>query len=437
MKKIVFNKALLPCIFFVSALGFFSCKKDNDKATPPEIEILSPAENTVFNMFDTVTVIFNVRDDEALTSVAVSLVDGSNNQVQGSVNATPSSMTTSVTALYVRNEIHLPSGYYYLKVSASDGKSSNYKLRKIYINEAPRKFLGAYLVSSTGPGNVNLFAADTLMNISSAYTYAGDFAAASLSSYNQAFYMAGQTSGNFSSLSLPGHIIGWTVPLIPSANPYFTDVISYQKNVYLAFYDGRIKGYSKTGSIVFNANIAQGFFPTRIARHPDYMLVATKEIISSTRKIVLFNGATGTGFQESFMTQVPKEIFYKDNDNLYFFGNSGTQGVMEIYQISTNGFWTPRTLPAGFLLSAVQIDPDNYLFGMNDGTIYRYQYSITSLTTFVSGIQAGILKYDPVNMVVFAVDGSQIRRYRFPLAQFLGSTNHSASISALELWFNK
>jgi hypothetical protein len=141
-KPLHFKTLFIGVIFILAG-----CKKDDPPSSPPSIDIMLPVENTVHNVFDTIEVKFSVQDNDRLSSVTVSLVDLNSQPVMPSVDVTPSSASATITMNYVLYDIHVASGYYYIKVHASDGSAGNTALRKIYVNEAPKMLKNAYIIS--------------------------------------------------------------------------------------------------------------------------------------------------------------------------------------------------------------------------------------------------------------------------------------------------
>jgi hypothetical protein len=435
MKSKLLNITVRLAIFLLtSAAALSSCKKDESDPTPPEVNIYSPAENTVYNVFDTITTTFSVKDDLKLTSITLSLVDASLQPVLPPIGVGVQSNFQTNTMSIVINDIHLVSGNYFIKVTATDGDNSVYKLRQVYINEAPTTFKTACFISQPGPNQVQLYKLDSLQNIVLVAAMNGDFAAGATSSWYQYYFSAASASGNLNAIDLVTNSVRWTVPI--TSGPYM-DVHVSGKNTYLAAYDGRIKGYNIAGQSIYTAQTGTGFYPTKVYRHNDYIVVGTKEIISPTRKLVLFDATSGIGAQECLMVQDPVAIISKDVDNIFVIGNNSGQAVIEIYQVSTNGFWSPTTLPAGTVLDAVQVDADNYLISHSNGTIYHYKYSLNSMTTVTSGTVASKIQFDAVNQMIWAAEGMNLKKFSYPLGTPSGTIAHSQTIVDLDILFNK
>lgn len=423
--------------FSAIALLLISCKKDDQAPTPPEINILLPVENTVYDVFDTVLVKFEVSDNDRLTNVTVSLLDANNMPALPGITVTPGSASATITMNYVLSDIHLASGYYFIKVYANDGSTGTYRTRKIYITEAPLTLKAAYIVSMPNASTRALYKIDSLQNIVSCGTWPGDLLKMDISSWYGDLYLGGYYYGQTQAVELDDNTPLWNLNATVSSNPYFTDLAVSGKTLYVAHYDGRIKGYNYTGQVNYNAAAAPNWTVRKIARHDTYMIADIREMTSAQRKLVVFNGSTGAGLQETYMNQDVVGFFTKDNNDVFCFGNDAGQGKMEIYQLSTNGFWTPYPVPAGTISSVAQVDAGTYLVAHSNGNIYKYTYSNNSFLIHVPGVSASKVCFDPVSQLIYTIEGSQVKRYNYLTGALVNTVTHSAPIYDLVLLYNK
>src|SRR5574337_721734 len=107
------------CCFAFLVL-FIRCKKDED-AIPPVVTISSPYENQVFDVYDLFSIKANISDDKQLTSINIKLLNEQQSVVQVPVALTVSGKQLTLDRKYELYDVHLPSGYYYLRIEASDG----------------------------------------------------------------------------------------------------------------------------------------------------------------------------------------------------------------------------------------------------------------------------------------------------------------------------
>ncbi|MGZ6540197.1 MAG: hypothetical protein ACXVEB_17610, partial [Bacteroidia bacterium] len=129
----------------------------------------------------------------------------------------------------------------------------------------------------------------------------------------------------------------------------------------------------------------------------------------------------------------------KDVSNVFVFGNSSGQGVIQLYDRINNNLWSPYPFPlaTGTILSAVKIDADTYLIGHSNGTIYKYQYLSGSLTTYLAGYTAIQLKYDDLNSEIYVVEANKITTFDYTSAALHHSVNSAETILGINLLYNR
>jgi hypothetical protein len=402
-------------VAFLMAISFYGCKKDSD-ATKPSVVIDLPAENQIFNALDLVHVTASISDETKLTEVNISLVDENYTQKHEVFQLSVSSPSMSVNEYYWLSNIHLESGAYYIMVAASDGENIAKAYRKIVVQAVPRVIRKILLTTATGTSQTNLSYIDsTFSSIIPYLSFNGDFLASSTTSYYQQFNIAGKYSGAFSSAKLEDNTVKYSFPAVSSINPYYTGFYSDEQNTYVARFDGSIRGYNNGGGQIFSTSSNGGYYTENFTFNNGFLVAEQKYQTGSGRLLVSYNAA-GTPLQQATLGQDVKVFCKKDDDNVFLFGNVAGQTIIQLYNISANNLWTPYpyTFPAGELLSAMRIDDDNYLFGHSNGTIYKYNYTSSSITSFLSGYTATKLFVDEVNSVLYIMEDNRVSTFAFP-----------------------
>lgn len=425
-------------IVFLSVITLFSCKKDVDERGP-EIKFNTPIENQTFNVYDYVTVNATVTDEVKLSSVSVSLLDASQNYAHVTLPVTVSSPSMTVNMAYLLDNIHLESGIYYIKISASDGENDSHKFQKIYLVAVPKVLNSIYVVSNTGSSQTNLSTIDaTFSAIIPYHTFSGDYLASSVSSYDQQAYVCGNFTGNFT-----GHVLAFNSPKfiiapITSSNPYFTGYYSDVRDVYVARYDGNIKGYNYAGGLIYNATALSGYYAQHMCFNNGQLIAEEKEIFTSIKKLVTYY-ATGSVEKNCALTQDVVAFCEMNSTNVFVFGNIAGQATIELFDRINNNLWSPYpfSLASGSLLSALKLDSDTYLLGHSNGTIYKYQYSLNSVTTYLTGYTAVKLKYDELNDKLYVVEANKVTTFDLATLSQVNTINSTETILDLHLLYNR
>lgn len=423
---------------FLLIICLFSCKKDVDESGP-NIIFNTPIENQTFNVYNYVTVNASVTDDTKITSVSVSLLDANENYAHVVVPVTVSSPSMTLNMQYMLDNIHLETGFYYIKISASDGKNDSYKFQKIYLIAVPKVLQTVYVVSNTGSSQTNLSTIDaSFSSIIPFHTFSGDHLGSSVSSYYQQAYVCGNYTGTFTGLILQYNSPKFTISPIVSTNPYFTGYYNNDKYSYVAKYDGTIKGYDFAGSIFCSASTISGYYAQQMCFNDGKLIAEEKSILSGTKKLVTYF-ATGSQEKNCSLTQDVVQFCEKDATDVFVFGNVAGQATIQLFDRTNNNIWNPYpfSLASGNLLSALKIDSDTYLLGHSNGTIYKYEYSVGSVTTYLTGYAAVKLKYDDLNNKLYVVEANRVSAFDFTTLSLVNSVNSTENILDVHLLYNR
>ncbi|MCX6297090.1 MAG: hypothetical protein NTX97_13720, partial [Bacteroidetes bacterium] len=278
----------------------------------------------------------------------------------------------------------------------------------------------------------------TFSSIAPFHSFSGDYLASSISNYYQQAYICGNYTGNFS-----GHILQYNSPRfsiapIISANPYFTGYYNDDKYCYVSRYDGNIKGYDYNGSVFYGANALSGYYAQHLCFNDGYLIAEEIDALSSAKKLVTYY-PTGSVENNCVLTQDVVQFCEKDISNEFVFGNIAGQAVIQLFDRCTNNLWSPYSfsLASGSLLSALKIDSDTYLLGHSNGTIYKYQYSIGSVTAYLTGYTAVKMKYDDVNNKLYVVEANRVSSFDYGTTVLSNSVNSLENILDIHLLYNR
>lgn len=424
--------------FLIPVLCLFSCKKDTDDFGPT-VTVSSPAENQFFNVNDVIHLQASVSDETKITAVSIRLVDANMNTAHISMGVPISSPSMKINTFYTLDNIHLESGVYYLLITASDGKNDSHTYRKIYIGGIPRVVKKVFVASSSGTSQTNFFYIDSAFSSLTFYkTFTGDYIGSSVSGYYQQVNMCGNYTGNFTGIKLSDNSVKFNVAPIVSSSPYFTGFYDTDKNNYVAGYDGSIKGYGFEGNIIYNAAATDTYYTKHMCLNNNYMIAEEKNKTSALRNLITYY-PTGAGQQTCLLNQDVAAFCEKDGDEVFVFGNSSGQGVVQLFNRINNSLSSPYPYPLdpGTILSAVKIDANTYLIGHSNGTIYKYTYQNSSMTTYLTGYTAIQLRYDFAGNRIYIAETNRISTVDYPSATPVSSVNSTETVLDIHLLYNR
>lgn len=423
---------------FLLSTTFLACKKEKDEYGP-STSFITPVENQSFNVNDDVLVQASIQDEYKITSVSVGLLNAQYQSVHSNVSVPVSSPSMNVNMYYSLNNIHLETGYYYIEIFATDGTNDSRKYQRIYITAIPRIIKQICLVSSNSISQTNVSYIDTTFSsISPVYTFSGDHIGSSVSSYYQQAYVSGSISGYLNALELEDNTPKYSITHPITSNPYFTGYYSNEQNTYVALYSGYVRGYDYNGALVYSANANSGYYPMKFCFNGG-RLIAEQRAIAGGAKILVSYYAGGSPQQQVSMAQDVVAFCEKDDENVFLFGNVSGQGIIQLYERLNNNLWNPypAALPTGSLLSAVRIDENTYLLGHSNGTIYKYEYQSSSLTTYMTGHTAIQLKYEPLHNEVYVVEANMVSTFNYTNTSPHNSIVSSENILDIHILYNR
>jgi hypothetical protein len=428
MKKIIFLLIAIP-------FALVSCKKAQDEVMPT-IGIISPANGSLANVYDTLHVRIHVSDDRRLESMHVQLVTTQMTPVLPSISIPVSGKSHDAVFDYVISNFRMPSGSYYLAVDASDGYNLARSYSNIYVTGVPRALNGFFAATAPMPGTLSIYKGDTSSTASLFSSYTSDFTDMAVSDYWQQVYTNGIFTGPLKATSIDGATSGFSIPSIAGPSPYWGPMSVKGTKLWVAYHALAVfKALDFDATPRFNSPADGNYFPGLTLQSGERLYTVQKDISNANPRMVLYSTAGG-GIQESPIAVDPVAMFEKNADEIYVLGNAGGQGQLLIYDFATNGFWQPVSLPAGTVTAATQIDSNTVLIGMSNGNVYTFTYAPVGLLTWATGINPTALRYDDVNDEVYSAEGTNVKVYGFSPFTLQQTVVIPYPVMDLELWFN-
>ena len=409
MKK---NISILSLAAIIMIALLSQCKKED--TTGPVVKITSPNSGQSYHVGDTVFVIASISDETQITSVTVRLVNSNYISVGRDYSAPVPSNNSVINLHYVIDNLDLLTGNYYIAVIASDGHNDTKEFAPIHIIEIPKVRKGIFVLTAVDSSSFKISSVDSFHIAHNVINVNGDYVASAIYSSNNELFTVGSTTGALNAFDLNDNSFLWTHPSTSTLIPTYRNLFLSDDLVYVSFYDGNIRAYDKSGAPKYMIQ-QQGFFiPGVILKTDQYVFSELYYTSSHQNKIGAFYLVTGTERQETLIDVNLKNIYSLDNYHLLLFGNDIVtgQGKIEIYDITGNGTTQVHTIPTGNLQRVVQLDNYRYLIS-HSGGIYLYDYSLNSLTPYVSGLPVYAIEYDDLNQEVFAASGNQVHVYDF------------------------
>lgn len=431
-----YNRWLFIVVFALPFL--FSCEKEKGDDIAPTIVINTPTEGQAYNVLDFITINATITDNKQINSVSIGLLNSNYVPVQSMVSVeVGTGPQLNFTKSYALYDIRLETGVYYVWINAFDGENQTNAYQRIDVTAVPKKLTGIYTVSKISASLMGLVKIDSVFNWTQLATYASDYSGSSISSYEQLLFLSGRNTGDTKAINVENGSVKWTIPYPLGFAPHCMDNYHADKITYASYRAGTINGYNFNGSNYFLAYAASNYYPEKLFKHNSYLLSEQKPYTPGTAKLLVYL-PTGTPIQEQLLAQDVVVMYKKESTKAFVFGNNTSQqGVMEIYDISGNSFWSPHTLPAAKLLSVEQVDSNVYLIGMDNNTIYKYSYHNNTLVIFVSGIKPNCIRYNEADDEVIVADDTRVQSYAYPSGSLKNSVTLADTIYNIHLLYNR
>ncbi|MGC6532305.1 MAG: hypothetical protein ACON34_04805 [Flavobacteriales bacterium] len=140
----------LVILLLAACIGWAGCRKPEPDTVPPRITVLQPFDGTAIHVLDTLVVQLEVSDETGLQNVLVELVSAEG-QVLHPAEAFPLCTTaTTLTFGYALDNIHIPGGSHFLRISAFDAEQRKLEFVELNVFEVPRTPLAVAWLEADG-----------------------------------------------------------------------------------------------------------------------------------------------------------------------------------------------------------------------------------------------------------------------------------------------
>ncbi|PCJ24793.1 MAG: hypothetical protein COA97_09040 [Flavobacteriales bacterium] len=422
---------------------FFSCSKDKDD-TKPTITINLPVELQQINGIDTIRVSATIHDDRNIESVSVSLRNGNDISVLTTVTKNPNTKDYDLNISYYFDDMHLISGQYDLRVSASDGENLTVKYVTIFLNETPKSKEGTYVISNSGSIS-DIYYLDNAYNGAFYQSINGDYMGSAVNSYDQQLIHASSgtvSNASVNSIDLTSGLNLWSIPIINSPpTPFYTSFLYDNESIFLGKRNGGVQGYDKNGAANYNASAISNFYVESALVHDNILVTEQHALSGTTVKLIPYWMASGNPTTIN-ATLLPSEdivgMFTRATNEIIVITNDALFNGNLIFYDPTTGSLTSFPIGLGKIDDCLEIGTGIYLI-VHSGNISTINVNSNfpfATTLLISGANANNIWYDSFLGELFVASGSLLTVHNSTGAQ-IGSYSHINTIEEVIFWYNK
>ncbi len=429
------NKYLIIIITAILIL-FYNCRKSENKSVPA-IKIFSPAQNSTFNVLDTIKIIADVSDYNQLESIKISIVNENLIPVISPVFIQPISNSYQIDIDYVIDNIHLSSGKYYILIIAMNNYNSKKEYVSISLSELEKQFESLIVITKKGNNLLSVNKIDSDLNIQQLFTIEGDYSASIINSFYRQLFISGLNITNLNVYNIDDGETDWFLePTIYQPMHDFDCLFLHDNILFLAFSHEYINGYNQNGTIKFTAQAPITLLPKSPVRFGEYVAVNLKSKTSGNGNIVAYYYISGAERHSFSAFNEVLRIFPHDDYSIISFEEANGSNLIKTYNFEDIYSNINFTLPEGKINCITQIDEDNFLIAYQN-SIYSYNYYNNSSNLYIENITAFQMVYENLNSRIFISESDKIFIYDYSSASLVAEIPIAQNIFGINLLYNK
>ncbi|MCB0761145.1 MAG: hypothetical protein KDC12_06435 [Flavobacteriales bacterium] len=420
------------------------CRKNVDES-PPSIVIQSPAAGSWHQVLETVDVIATAQDEEGIEWVKVDIVTASN-VIHGSTSNQffDGQQQASVNAGVLLDNIHTPTGTYYVRVRAYDGTNEHVAYREIQLAEVPREVEDVFVFSMSAQNQVDIHRLEDGSALWIA-TIGTDFSKAATNSYNGEVALCGDIVSGTMFLNPPQLEITATNATINNQNASYYHDFFYAENdrlYYAVTRDNRVEIYSTGGNLNQILNTQQNKVPYHLATDGNLLLAEERSFNGDNVFLGQYYRGSGT-FQLSVSIPYPLVAMHIGTSGIDLFGKDGTSYRYATYHPDDQSLtsWTELSvtgnveeiIPAGLTADegqryAITTSTETRVVKADNG-------SLANLTLFPVAGKA--LAYDEVNNELWVLGSGEVTQFQIDNATPVETISVPSGSLDIEVLYNK
>lgn len=396
----------LPVLFGVL---FGACKKDPANEAP-RITIISPAESASVTVPDTLVVKVEVRDDQGLSQVSVTLLDQNDIPAVNAVTASATGTSATITlALPITSE-QLTSGLYKLFATVSDGSLSGKDEQNLHVTAMPLRLRSVFTLTVPSSGTVALYRTDSTGQTTLSTTWPTDLGGAAISSHAQRLFVAGGASGDLRAYDPDGMDIVWQRPNLSSIGaPWFTSVdLCADGRLYVGHDDGTLRSFNPSnGTGSFTATMPEQFRAIQALTTGDLVVCLQRHFVTQEHRVGIYYQLSGNLQETQPLDLTPVRAFIRGTDQVLIFGNRDGLGRVLDRTISGGGTWEAYTWTAP-ITAVEQVALNTWIVALANGDLQRFTYGGSGSLSIATTPVLTTLAFDAVNGWVYAGTEGQV-----------------------------
>ncbi len=402
------SKLILPLIIIIIS-GLISCKPDPWDNIRPNINFISPLENAVYDILDTIHIKASIVDNETLASVSVSIVNSLDQPVYPVKYFFPQSPVFQLDIDFILNDPYQNGGEYDILIKANDGRNNKKAYQPIIIDGPPLQLMSYYVPERLSNNYTLINVLDTSMAIDTTILINHSYHMSAMDNRMDKFYLVDREPSSMYSYSTEKLEPGWTVP---GMFPYhkFND-LRIHKGVFIGTGNGDIWGYNKNGSVIFQTMRMEDFIISTFNLNDTFVVSENISRSGLTHFLVMYYRATG---MEKNRIQIFQDVveFATGHDGFYMFSNKDGNIIVSHLEPNENVITEVNSLENEALRDVAKMDDYRY-FLITESDVLLYESYLNRFTVYLPGAGGSKVTFEPVERLIFTVRDNIVFRYQF------------------------
>lgn len=420
---------MVACLFCIILYG---CKKDQQPFPEPVVLIISPVEDQIFNVYDTIHIQAEINHYKIIKQIGILITDADLKPVSSSQNFQANSESVTLKTSLVINNQYLEGSVFYLQLKIDDGQNIYNHWQRIGINELTKR-LEDLLIATQKQDLITLFHTGLYGDVKSVKSWNSDYIGGYADSKYRMYYSAGNASGELRALPLDSVNNSWTAG---SGSPFvYTSFSARDGKVVVSDNKSEIKGYDTYGNVTFTSEkIVNGYFKKILAL--DKHVIGYFEWNGGIKSdIYIFNYPAGNAYAIATVTFEVIDLVEIDELNFFIIERENESVKLYRYNIPEKmlTFVTVLTCES---VKRVTGDKDN-LFLLTDNAVLWHRVNQSGTTPFITMPNILAVRYSGIEGMLFAGVGNRVLFYKIPSATITNSIEVENEIIDINLLYNK
>ena len=414
----------------------FSCRK-KEEYNPVDVLLISPEENSLLKLPDTLLVEFKITTDKKVDFAAITIVNKNYTPLFGTKYINDPPTGELISKLIVINALqHTGDVPYYILISVKSGEETEQNYFNIRLTNRPLNYKGFYAFVKFSVHETSIDFYDQEMEKTSFATTEGDYLNSDISGFYGNLFLTTGMPEKLIAFDLFDQQTVWEAePLMPY--PGFSDLYAKDSRIYAAMGNGQVAGYAGlNGQLQFVAERQNDSVPGKIIVLDEYLIGYYRSRLNARKSLVSFYMATGVKkHQYPVDFEVVSLLKHAEPDKSYVFGNSDGEGIVAVFIPDENYLGEEHRFSFG-TVDAVCKTGDEEFVVLSGHRLYVYNEPLHQerlLKTIEDS--AFCVKYEEVSSRLYVLFRDKLLIYAYPGMDEIYSTDFDFPLKGIEFYY--